>query len=130
VLLGFAAACVVRTRTGEPGAAVGIAVALVLMAPSLVPQIARWIRTLPAPGAGGAPSDHVWWIVLAVCVMGIAISVVAEGYSGGCPGFRDPGDDDPGNTHCVSRQAAPLTLQRSGKRCCAIRFHLTNRPRV
>jgi hypothetical protein len=37
VLLGFAAACVVGTRTGEPGAAVGAAVVLVLMAPSLVP---------------------------------------------------------------------------------------------
>ena len=58
VLLGFAAACVARTRTGEPGAAAGTAVVLVLMAPSLVPQVARWVRTFPAPGAGGPSSDH------------------------------------------------------------------------
>ena len=75
VLLGFAAACVVRTRTGEPGAVAGAAVVLVLMAPSLVPQVARWVRTFPAPGADGPSSDHVWWwIVLAVCVAAIAIS--------------------------------------------------------
>jgi hypothetical protein len=75
VLLGFAAACVVRTRTGEPGATAAAAVALVLMAPGLVPQIARWVRTFPAPGANGQPSDHVWWTVLAVCAVAIAISI-------------------------------------------------------
>ena len=75
VLLGFAAACVVRTRTGEPGAATGTAVVLALMAPSLVPTVARWVRTFPAPGADGPSSDHVWWIVLAVCVAAIAISI-------------------------------------------------------
>jgi len=75
VLLGFATACVARTRTGEPGAAVGTAVVLVLMAPSLVPPIARWVRTFPAPGDGGPSSDPVWWIVLTACVAAIAISV-------------------------------------------------------
>jgi hypothetical protein len=75
VLLGFAVACVARTRTGEPGAAAGTAVVLVLMAPSLVPQVARWVRTFPAPGAGGPSSDTVWWTVLAACVVAIAISV-------------------------------------------------------
>jgi hypothetical protein len=75
VLLGFAAACVVRTRTGEPGAAAGAAIVLVLMAPSLVPQAARWVRTFPAPGASGPSSDTTWWIVVAVCVVAIAISV-------------------------------------------------------
>ena len=74
VLLGFAAACVARTRTGEPGATAGTAVVLVVMAPALVPQVARWIRTFPAPGAGGPSSDTVWWTVLAVCVAAIAIS--------------------------------------------------------
>jgi hypothetical protein len=74
VLLGFAAACVVRTRTGEPGAAAGIAVVLVLMAPRLVPQAARWVRTFPVPGADGPSSDPLWWSVLAVCVLAIAIS--------------------------------------------------------
>jgi len=79
VLLGFAAACVLRTRTGEPGAAAGTAVVLVLMAPSLVPQVARWVRTFPAPGAGGPSSDPVWWIVLTVCVVAIAISISGRG---------------------------------------------------
>jgi len=79
VLLGFAAACVVRTRTGEPGAATGTAVVLVLMAPSLVPQVARWVRTFPAPGASGPSSDPVWWIVLAVCVLAIATSAGGRG---------------------------------------------------
>ena len=75
VLLGFAVACVARTRTGEPGPVAGTAVVLVLMAPSLVPQVARWVRTFPAPGTGGPSSDPVWWTVLAVCVAAIAISV-------------------------------------------------------
>ena len=79
VLLGFAAACVARTRTGEPGAAAGAAVVLVLMAPSLVPQVARWVRTFPAPGAGGPSSDPLWWTVVAVCVAAIAIPAGGRG---------------------------------------------------
>ncbi len=75
ILLGFAAACVARTRTGEPGAAAGTAVVLALMTPALVPQVARWVRTFPAPGADGSSPDTVWWTVLAVCVVAIAISV-------------------------------------------------------
>jgi len=75
VLLGFAAACVARTRTGEPGAVVGTAVVLVLMAPALEPHVARWVRTFPAPGTGGLSSDTVWWTVLAVCAVAIAVSV-------------------------------------------------------
>jgi hypothetical protein len=75
ILLGFAVACVLRTRTGEPGAVAGTAVVLVLMTPSLVPHVARWVRTFPAPGAGGPSSDPVWWTVLAVCVVAIAIAV-------------------------------------------------------
>jgi hypothetical protein len=75
VLLGFAAACVARTRTGEPGPAAGTAVVLVLIAPGLVPQVARWVRTFPAPGASGPSPDPVWWTVLAVCVAAIVISV-------------------------------------------------------
>jgi hypothetical protein len=75
VLLGFAAACVFRTRTGEPGAVAGTAVVLVLMAPSLVPQVARWVRTFPAPGGSGPSSNTVWWTVLAACVVAIAVSV-------------------------------------------------------
>ena len=78
VLFGFAVACVARTRTGEPGPVAGTAVVLalmVLMAPSLVPHVARWVRTFPSPGAGGPSSDTVWWTVLAACVAAIAISV-------------------------------------------------------
>jgi hypothetical protein len=75
VLLGFAVACVARTRTGEPGAAAGGAVVLVLMAPILVPPVTRWIRTFPAAGAGGPSSDRVWWTVVAVCVVAIAVSI-------------------------------------------------------
>jgi hypothetical protein len=74
VLLGFAAACVARMRTGEPGATIGTAVVLVLMAPALVPPVARVVRTFPASGAGGLSSDPVWWTVLAACVVAIAIS--------------------------------------------------------
>jgi hypothetical protein len=65
---------VIRTRTGEPGAAASTAVVLVLMAPALVPQVARWVRTFPASGAG-LFSDTVWWTVLAVCVVAIAVSL-------------------------------------------------------
>ena len=75
MLAGFAAACVARTRTGEPGAAAGTAVVLVLMAPTLVPQVARFVRTFPAPGAGGPSSDPVWWTVLTVCAVTITVSV-------------------------------------------------------
>jgi hypothetical protein len=75
VLFGFAVACVVRTRTGEPGAVAGTAVVLVLMAPTLVPQVARWVRTFPASGPGGLSSDTLWWTVLAVCAVAIAVSV-------------------------------------------------------
>lgn len=74
VLLGFAAACVARTQTGEPGATIGTAVVLVLMAPALVPQAARWVRTFPAPGPDGPSSGPVWWTVLAMCVVAIAIT--------------------------------------------------------
>jgi hypothetical protein len=65
VLLGFAVACVARTRTGEPGAAAGTAVVLVLMAPGLVPQVERWVRTFPEPGGAGPSSDPLWWTILA-----------------------------------------------------------------
>jgi hypothetical protein len=74
ILLGFAVACVVRTRTGEPGPVTGTAVVLVLMAPALVPHVARWVRTFPAAGAGGASSNTVWWTALTACVIAIAVS--------------------------------------------------------
>jgi hypothetical protein len=75
VLLGFTVACVARTRTGEPGPAASAAVVLVLMAPILVPPVTDWIRTFPAQGTGRLSSDVVWWAVLVVCVVAIAISI-------------------------------------------------------
>jgi hypothetical protein len=75
VLLGFAAACVIRTRAGEPGVTAGAAVVLVLMAPSLVPHVARWVRTFPAPGPAGPSPDHLWWIIVAACIVAIATSI-------------------------------------------------------
>ena len=115
VLFGFAVACVARTRTGEPGAAAGTAVVLVLMAPSLVPQVARWVRTFPAPGAGGPSSDPVWWTVLAVCVVAIAIAVDGRRLPRWMSRVPLSGDDDPGDTHRASRPAAPSTLRRSSR---------------
>ena len=73
-VLGFAAACVARTRTGEPGAPTSAAVVLILMAPSLLPPVARRVSTFPASG-GGLSSNTVWWTVLAVCVAAVAISI-------------------------------------------------------
>ena len=74
VLLGFAAACVARTRTGEPGATASATVVLILMAPTLLPPVARQVSTFPASG-GGLSSNTVWWTVLAVCVAAVAVSV-------------------------------------------------------
>jgi len=74
VVLGFALACVVRTRTGEPGAPASAAVVLILMAPTLLPPVARRVSTFPASG-GGLSSNTVWWTVLAVCVGAVAVSV-------------------------------------------------------
>jgi hypothetical protein len=86
ILLGFAVACVVRTRTGEPGPVTGTAVVLVLMAPALVPHVARWVRTFPAAGAGGASSNTVWWTALAVCVIAIAVSASGRSLPRWLPG--------------------------------------------
>jgi len=73
VVLGFTVACLARTRTGEPGAAA--AVALILMAPSLVPAVARRVSTLPTSGGAGLSSNTVWWTVLALCITAFAVSV-------------------------------------------------------
>ena len=75
VALGFTAACLVRTRNGEPGAAAATAVALILMAPLLVPFVARRVSTFPASQGSGLSSNTVWWTVLALCVPAVAVSV-------------------------------------------------------
>ena len=74
VALGFAVACVARTRTGEPGAPASATVVLILMAPTLLPQVARRVSTFPT-SSGGLSSNTVWWTVLAVCVAAVAVSV-------------------------------------------------------
>jgi len=88
VLAGFAVACVLRTRTGEPGAVAGTAVVLVLMAPPSC-------RTSPAGSArsrhqapaarprtpcGGASWWCAWWPSPSPSV--------AEACPGGGPGVR------------------------------------------
>ena len=75
VLLGFAVAAVGRTRTGEPGAAASAAVVLILILPGTVPLVSHWVRTFPASGGDGLPSDTVWWTVLALSVAAVAASV-------------------------------------------------------
>jgi hypothetical protein len=75
VVLGFTVACLVRTRTGEPGPASSTVVALILMAPLLVPFVARRVSTFPASQGGGLSSNTVWWTVLALCLPAVAVSV-------------------------------------------------------
>jgi hypothetical protein len=75
VVLGFTVACLARTRTGEPGAAASAAVALILMAPSLLPPVARRVSTFPTSGDDGPSSNTLWWTVLAICIATIAVSV-------------------------------------------------------
>ena len=75
VALGFAVACVARTRTAEPGARVSGAVALILMAPTLVPFVASRVSTFPASDGSGLSSNTVWWTVLPVCTAAVAVSV-------------------------------------------------------
>jgi hypothetical protein len=75
ILLGFAAACLGRTRTGEPGAAASAAVVPILILPGLVPFVSHRISTFPTLGAGGVSSNTLWWTVLPLCVLTIAASV-------------------------------------------------------
>jgi hypothetical protein len=75
VVLGFTVACLARTRTGEPGAAASAAVALILMAPSLLPPVARRVSTFPTSGGDGLSSNTVWWTVLALCIATVTVSV-------------------------------------------------------
>lgn len=87
VALGFAVACVARTRIGEPGAPASAAVVLILMAPSLLPPVARRVSTFPAPN-GGPSSNTVWWTVLAVCVAAVAVSISERPLPRRIPGLR------------------------------------------
>ncbi|MEU4242380.1 hypothetical protein [Actinoplanes sp. NPDC026619] len=82
VVLGFAVACVARTRTGEPGPRASGAVVLVLLVPTLLPAVARRVSTFP-PGGDGLSSNAVWWSVLVAGGAAVAVSV-----SGRLPGLR------------------------------------------
>lgn len=75
VMLGFAVACVARTRTGEPGAPASAAVVMILMTPTLLPTVARRVSTFPASGGEGWSSNTVWWTVLAISAAAVALSV-------------------------------------------------------
>ena len=97
VMLGFAVTCVARARTGEPGRPASAIVVLILMAPSLLPEVSRRLSTFPT-GRSGLSSDTVWWIVLTVCVAAVAVSVNGRPLRGDCrpfgalalPRFRRP----------------------------------------
>lgn len=88
VVLGFTVACLARTRTGEPGAPASAAVALILMAPSLVPAVARRVSTFPTSGGPGLSSNTVWWTVLAMCIAAVAVSVNGRLLPHRLPGLR------------------------------------------
>jgi len=88
VVLGFTVACLARTRTGEPGAPASSAVALILMAPSLVPAVARRVSTFPTSGGAGLSSNTVWWTVLAMCIAAVAVSVHGRLLPHPLPGLR------------------------------------------
>jgi hypothetical protein len=72
VLLGFALACVARRRRGEPGAAAASAAAFVLIAPGLLPRVARLVHTFPSTTPEGWSSDACWALLGGVCLAAIA----------------------------------------------------------
>jgi hypothetical protein len=88
VVLGFAVACVARTRTGEPGAQASATVVLILMAPTLIPAVERRVSTFPASGGEGLSSNTVWWTVLVVCGVAVAVSVSGRRELRWIPGLR------------------------------------------
>jgi hypothetical protein len=88
LVLGFAVACVARTRTGEPGALASAAVVLILMAPALLPQVARRVSTFPTSGGDGLSSNTVWWTVLVVCAAAVAVLVSGRPPPRWIPGLR------------------------------------------
>jgi hypothetical protein len=88
VILGFAVACVARTRTGEPGAPASATVVLILMAPTLLPTVARRVSTFPTSNGVGLSSNTVWWTVLVVCVTAVAVSVSGQPRLRWIPGLR------------------------------------------
>jgi hypothetical protein len=74
ILLGFAAACVVRTRIGEPGPRASVAVLLILILPGLIPAVARRIQTFPTGVAHGPSAAALWWPLIGACALAIVAS--------------------------------------------------------
>jgi hypothetical protein len=75
VVLGFVVACVTRTRIGEPGPPASAAVVLILLTPTLLPAVASRVSTFPTGGGDGLTSNTVWWSVLVVGAVAVAVSV-------------------------------------------------------
>jgi hypothetical protein len=75
VVLGFAVACIIRARVGEPGPFASAAVALASMAPALMPRLPGWLRTFPVADARAQPSNALWSGTLAVCAVLVVFSL-------------------------------------------------------
>jgi hypothetical protein len=88
VALGFAVACVARTRIGEPGGPASTAVVLILMAPTFLPPVAGRVSIFPTSGGDGLSSNTVWWTVLAVSIAAVAASVNDRPLSRRLPSLR------------------------------------------
>jgi hypothetical protein len=92
VLLGFTAACVARSRTGEPGAGAATAVVLALIAWGLLPPLTRWGRTFPSTTAEGSASQTLWCCVVAACLVAIAATLSGR-FAGRRASWRAPAPD-------------------------------------
>jgi hypothetical protein len=117
VMLGFAVACVARTRTGEPGRPASAIVVLMLMAPSLLPEVSRRLSTFPTIRSG-LSSDTVWWTVLTVCVGAVAVSVNSRPLHGDCPAFGALAL--PRSRRPAGVERVPLASERDSKGSSAI----------
>jgi hypothetical protein len=80
ILLGFAVACVLRRRVGEPGPVAASATVAVLVVPGLLPGVSRWVHTFPAAArnTGGLPVTVWWGAVGAVCVAAVGRSLLSR----------------------------------------------------
>ena len=78
VLVGFAAACLGRRRSSEPGAWAAIAVILALVVlPQLGPD-GRRVHTFPAPAGTPGLSATSWWsLAIALSLLTIAVTSYA-----------------------------------------------------
>jgi hypothetical protein len=70
LLVPVAAGVVLIEAGGQRGL-----VALILMTPSVLPPVARLLSTFPTSSGNGLSSNTVWWTVLAMCIVTVAVSV-------------------------------------------------------